>query len=333
MSKAIKIIFLLIGVALFVWAIQTVGLNELLKLLSKLGVGFIYILLIYAVVTFLDCIAWKYNFTPSCAQHFNLFQIWRIRQIGEAYNVITPLGTLGGEPVKAQLLKDCHGIPRRQGLASQIVSRTTFLAALILFFIPGILLTFEAKNISSQFQNTALAGMIVFSTAIFFFFLFQITGTLGRLVRWAEKISWIKKNASLSENVDALSGHISAFYKENPKRVAISIAFAFAGWVVGLAELYVAMYFLGIDLSLAELWIIEALAQLIKVGSFFIPLSIGVQEGGFIIVFTAMGLPPGIGLTLSFVRRIRELIWVGLGLVLAGQMEFKPAINALEESE
>ncbi|PIR00982.1 MAG: hypothetical protein COV66_03910 [Nitrospinae bacterium CG11_big_fil_rev_8_21_14_0_20_45_15] len=333
MTKAIKLIFLLIGVALFVWAVQTVGLDELLQLLSKLGIGFIYILFIYAVVTFLDCISWKYNFTQSCAQRFNLFQIWRIRQIGEAYNVITPLGTLGGEPAKAQLLKDYHDIPRRQGLASQIVSRTTFLAALILFFIPGIFLTFEAKNISSQFQNTALAGMIIFSTAIFFFFLFQITGTLGRLARWAEKISWIKQSSSFSENVDALSGHISAFYRENPKRVAISIAFAFAGWVVGLAELYVAMYFLGVDLSLAELWIIEALAQLIKVGSFLIPLSIGAQEGGFIIVFTAMGLPPGIGLTLSFVRRIRELFWIGLGLLMAGQMEFKPVIDVLDESE
>jgi len=84
------------------------------------------------------------------------------------------------------------------------------------------------------------------------------------------------------------------------------------------------MYLLGVDLSFSDVWIIEALAQLIKVGSFFIPLSIGAQEGGFIIIFSAMGLPPGMGLTLSFVRRIRELIWVGLGLALAGQMEFNP---------
>ncbi len=323
MPKAIKIIFLLIGIALLVWAIQTVGLAELFTLLSKLGIGFIYILFIYSIVTLLDSLAWKYNFTQSSAKQFNLWQIWRIRQIGEAYNVITPLGTLGGEPVKAQLLKEHHNIPRRQGLASQVVARTTFLAALIIFFIPGIFLTFKAEQISSQFQNTALAGMIVFSTAIFLFFLFQITGTLGRLSRWAENFAWIKKSTSVSDNIDALSDHISSFYKEHPKRIAISISYAFAGWVVGLAELYVAMYFLGIELTLAELWIIEALAQLIKVGSFLIPLSIGAQEGGFIIVFSAMGLPPSVGLTLSFVRRIRELLWVGLGLALAGQLEYK----------
>jgi len=324
MIKAFKIIFLFLGAALFFWAVRTVGLAELLNLLSRMGIGFVYILLIYSVVTLLDAISWKYNFTEESAKNFNLWEIWRIRQIGEAYNIITPLGTLGGEPVKAQLLKEYHGIPRRQGLASQVIARTTFLAALILFFIPGIISTIRTDHVSSQFQNTALAGMVVFSTAILLFFLFQITGTLGRLARMADKISWMKSDSSFSKNIDELSNHISSFYKKNPKRVLTSICYAFSGWVVGLAELYVAMHFLGVELSLSELWIIEALAQLIKAGSFFIPLSIGAQEGGFIIVFSAMGLPTGVGLTLSLVRRIKELLWVGLGLALAGQLEFKP---------
>ena len=47
---------------------------------------------------------------------FSLWSLWCIRQIGEAYNTITPLGTLGGEPVKAQLLKERHGLSLKQGM-------------------------------------------------------------------------------------------------------------------------------------------------------------------------------------------------------------------------
>ncbi|NIQ03731.1 MAG: hypothetical protein GWM98_28085, partial [Nitrospinaceae bacterium] len=85
--------------------------------------GFVLVLGIYVVVTWLDSIAWKYGFKPEEIPTVSLWQLWRIRQVGEAYNTITPLGTLGGEPVKAQLLKDHHGLNRRQGIASQVVAR------------------------------------------------------------------------------------------------------------------------------------------------------------------------------------------------------------------
>jgi glycosyltransferase 2 family protein len=61
-----------------------------------------------------------------------------IRQIEEAYNTITPLGTLGGEPIKAHLLKELCNISIKQSLASLIISKTTFLTALIIFCFSGI---------------------------------------------------------------------------------------------------------------------------------------------------------------------------------------------------
>ena len=59
---------------------------------------------------------------------------------------------------------------------------------------------------------------------------------------------------------------------------------------------------------------IEALAQMIRSAVFFIPLGIGAQEGAFVLISTAITGVPGLGLACAAVRRIRELIWIVLGL-------------------
>lgn len=126
---------------------------------------------------------------------------------------------------------------------------------------------------------------------------------------------------------------MSTFYREFPDRPLKSIFYAVVGWVVGLGELYFALYFLGYDPTLTELWIIEALLQLVKVGSFYIPMSLGAQEGGLVIIFMALGLPGDMGLAISFMRRIRDLIWVSGGLLMGWGLAFKPAKVQSDASE
>ena len=47
---------------------------------------------------------------------------------------------------------------------------------------------------------------------------------------------------------------------------------------------------------------------------FFVPAKVGTQEGGKVFLFSALGLDPARGLTVGVVRRIRELVYAGLGL-------------------
>ena len=132
--------------------------------------------------------------------------------------------------------------------------------------------------------------------------------------------------------LEVVDRSISSYYEQHTKRVIQSILYAFAGWVIGLGELYVTLYFLGFQPDFIDLWVIEALAQLVRAGSFFIPLSLGAQEGGLILIFTAMGMPANLGLTVSFVRRIKELLWVGLGLGIGSALAFYPTQVQADES-
>ena len=261
MTKPLKLIFLLIGCLLLGWAVSTVDLLVVADLLIKLGYGFIIILILYSSVTWVDTVAWKNNFKKEETRQFSLWSLWCIRQIGEAYNTITPLGTLGGEPIKAQLLKERHGLSLKQGMASQVIARTTFLIALILFFIPGIFFTMQSEVISEKIKMAYLLAMGILSMLILFFLIFQVTGTLGKLARWASKLPLGKKMGVFLGKLELLDQGISSYYKHDILRATISVSYAFVGWVIGLAELYVTLNFLGYNLSLTDLWIIEAMAQ------------------------------------------------------------------------
>ena len=330
-NKVLKIVFLTLGFALFGWALVAVDIKSVLDLMVQLGWGFLLVLAIYSVVTWVDTISWRYAFKPDEAEKIGLFPLWKIRQIGESFNTITPFGTMGGEPVKAQLIKDHIGLSFKQGVASQVVARTTFLTALICFMVPGILFLLNSATADENFKTISVSLISTFTTAIFLFFLFQATGSLGKVMGFLARLIPPLRGSEFLDHMVELDQLMSGYYRRYPARLGLSIGYAVAGWIIGLGELYVTLYFLGVEVSLTDLWIMEAVSQLIRVCSFFIPLSIGAQEGGFILIFSSIGLTADIGLAVSFVRRVKELVWVGMGLALGGRAAMKPPATSQDE--
>ncbi|QPJ63117.1 MAG: flippase-like domain-containing protein [Candidatus Nitronauta litoralis] len=325
----VKFLFLALGLGLFVWAILAVDIKSVLGLITQLGWGLFWVLAIYSIVTWVDTISWQYAFKPAEAEKLSLWNLWKIRQIGEAFNIITPFGTVGGEPLKAQLIKVQHGLTFKQGIASQVVARTTFLGALIGFMIPGIIILILSDTATGQFKIISSVLLVIFTICIFLFFLFQARGSLGRVTGWLTKPFPSLKGSDFLNQMKDLDELMSSYYQNHADRLGTSVLYALAGWIIGLGELYVTLYFLGADVQFFDLWIMEAVSQLIRVCSFFIPLSLGAQEGGLILIFSSIGFTADLGLAVSFVRRIKELLWVGLGLALGGGAIFRsrPASN------
>jgi uncharacterized membrane protein YbhN (UPF0104 family) len=81
-------------------------------------------------------------------------------------------------------------------------------------------------------------------------------------------------------------------------------------------EVLAIFYAAGFPLSMREAIAIEALASVVKAMAFFIPGSLGVQDGGNVLLLALFGYPSSFGLTFSLVRRMRELLWISLGLLV-----------------
>ena len=77
--------------------------------------------------------------------------------------------------------------------------------------------------------------------------------------------------------------------------------------------MYVIVWLLGSPVGFLTAFAIEALSGVAKLAALIVPGSLGVQEGGQVLIFLSLGLTAPLGVTFGLLRRGRELLWIGFG--------------------
>ncbi len=131
--KVLKILYLLLGLGLLVWVFQGVDLAELWHLVSRVGWGMAVVLGLYFVAFVIDSYTWQLTLLSVPRSLRWLYRTWKVRMVGEVFNSVMPAAGMGGEPVKAVLLKKYYGIGYREGTASLILAKTINMIALAIF--------------------------------------------------------------------------------------------------------------------------------------------------------------------------------------------------------
>jgi len=114
---------------------------------------------------------------------------------------------------------------------------------------------------------------------------------------------------------DRVDRSLAEFYLQQPRRLALSIFYHFMAWLLGAVEGWMILWFLGTPVSLVTATVIEAFGTGIRFATFLIPGSLGALEGGYAATFAALGLGGTMGVTFSLVRRLREIVWIAVGLI------------------
>ena len=89
-------------------------------------------------------------------------------------------------------------------------------------------------------------------------------------------------------------------------------------------EIYYTMIFLEHPISITEAWMIEAIAQMVRAGTFLIPASIGAQEGAFLLVYMVITGSPALGIFVAMIRRCCEILWLIWGGLVGVWFSFTP---------
>ena len=111
----------------------------------------------------------------------------------------------------------------------------------------------------------------------------------------------------------------------------MSFVFNFLGWITRAGETWLILFLLGASVSIITALIVEAFTTGIGFATFFLPTDVGIEEGGAVATFLALGLGGATGLSLAMVRRVREVAWTALGLsLLAGSRRRSPPSHAEE---
>ncbi len=314
MGRLARVLFLCLGLGLLAVLVTQIDLGKVKTYLDTMGWAFPLIFLPYFVVYCCDTLGWKFAFGPSLAVPFHTLFLTRVG--GEAINNLTPFAYLGGEPVKAHVLTRFH-IPIIQGMAASIIAKLLISISQFVFVILGgsLALSYLVTHpevlwplvVIILMAGVFLAGLSYGLRVGLFTILF------GMLDHWRLTPSlmqrWRRQLLQLDETIEG-------FARRHPAHLMLSLALHFLGWVLGTLEVLAIFYAAGIPISAAEAIAIEALASVVKAVAFFIPGSLGVQDGGNVLLLAVFGYPTSFGLTFSLVRRMRELLWIGIGLLV-----------------
>lgn len=323
--RHLKFAYLLIGIAILALVVGEIELEEVAALVVRVGWGIAAVVGVYFLAFVIDSFTWQMALTGVPLDAVWLYRMWKVRMVGEVFNTVLPAAGMGGEPVKAVLLKKHYGVGYREGTASLILAKTINMIALVVFLSVGFVLMAYSPALPGSYKSAAGLGLGAFALGIFLFFAIQRLKISSVAGSWIGRRRLGRRIEGLLHHIRDMDDRLAGFYSGHGVRFAGAIGLALVNWLLGAVEIYVTMIFLGRPISLADAWIIESAAQLVRAGTFFIPASIGAQEGVFLLVYGAMTGSPALGAAVAVVRRLREIIWILWGLLLGSIYTFKPA--------
>ncbi|MBH0178116.1 MAG: flippase-like domain-containing protein [Nitrospira sp.] len=244
----LRYLLLTFGLAVLGLLVWNIGPANIYDAASRLGPGALVVILIPSLIMYvIEAYGWRMVLGPS-AQSVPFWRLLAIRTAGEVVNMTTPTAYLGGEPLKAYLLKNCN-VPIAEGAASVVIAKTTMTIAEVLFILLGIAFGFWILGPgSSAWQSVAAAlvsvGLLVCSIAGFVFI--QRRGLFASILGMIRKLGLqIRSLESQEEHLRSIDQTILNFYSHQQQAFYTSTGVYFLGWMAEALEVFVILYYLG----------------------------------------------------------------------------------------
>ena len=338
-------LFFFLGIAAVVVMMLTfdVSFIELWQHLSHAGYWLIPIVGVWILIYGINALSWQTIIHSKCReaeqegnnsiQPVSFWRIYRLTITGYALNYATPVGGLGGEPYRImELSKD---IGNQRAASSVILYAMMHFFAHFWYWFSSIFIYLALAAIGDLPINTAIATLlgIVIVFCLIAFYIFSKgyrNGLVANVLRLISHIPGLKgwstrfqeKHKESLHNIDE---QIAALYANDKRAFYHSLLLEYLSRVVQSSEVMFMLLLFGIDcgggfsgllLTFLHSFLIVSFTTLFANLIGFLPMQLGVQEGGFVLSIAALGLSAALGIFVSIICRVREIIWIIIGLLL-----------------
>jgi hypothetical protein len=205
-----------------------------------------------------------------------------------------------------------------EATASVVIHKALKVLALLLYIVIGLIMApFWLPEVSAHLMALSLSAAAL-GAAILAFIVFAGQDPCTRAIRLLERFNlcptFLKEK---EEELCKLDARLASFYRNYPGQSVAAFGLLFLAWVSHGVEVYLIFWLLGHPIGWWPALCLDALTMIFTSLGFFLPASLGFQEGGNILLALGFHLGAALGLAFSIVRRIREAVWMGLGLVVA----------------
>lgn len=292
-----------LGLAVGLWVIGRVGLDQLAGTITRMGVGGFLLFVLASIGIFVPLgAAWIASCPGEPPRRAGLF-MWA-RAAREAANEVLPFSQLGGFVVGARTLI-ARGIAAPRVYAAMTVDITTEMASQLLFTLVGLaamgaLLLDGGAAHHHHLRTLAWAGAGV-SLAV--------TAAFVALQRPALRLAGAIGGKLLPRGeamLEAIRAELDATYRSHAA-VAAAFVFNLLGWLATMLCSWLALALMGAPVPFWTALALESLILALRSAAFMVPGGLGVQEAAYALLGPLLGIDPDTAVALSLVKRARDL--------------------------
>lgn len=323
MKASYRNIFFGIGIVAIILMLCTsdISYTELWKNIRQAGYWFPAVIGVWCIIYALNAKAWSQILNDGEKPAVPYRLIYKYTISGYALNYVTPVGLLGGEPYRIMELTPYVGASKA---ASSVI-----LYAMMHIFSHFCFWFFSILLYLLLYGSSMPPGMLVFIilcaifclSGIYFFMLGYKYGLAMKTLSALGHLPWIgikMRNFTKrhQESIQQVDSQIAELHARRKSTFYMALALEFGARMLGCIELQLILLILTDHVSFANCVLIQAFTSLFANLFFFMPMSIGAREGGFAIAVGSLTIAPAYGVYMGLLTRVRELIWIAIGLLL-----------------
>ncbi|MFZ5624398.1 MAG: flippase-like domain-containing protein [Gemmatimonadota bacterium] len=315
MSARIRLFGFLIGTALTAAIIIQSGPARLLASIRAAGWVVLPLVALWGVVYLCNARAWQL-LTRGGGSSLPFGRAWLITVVAFAINYGTPFVGLGGEPIKIAAAAPWLGPDRAAGTAVgyRLLHALSQVLVFIATLVPAAILLPHTWAMAAGIGVTA----VCLAAIAWFLLARHRAGLLEAGVDGLLRLPFTRRFRNHLERwqprLRELDHEITAIHREDPARFRHALGIETAGRVLSTLEFAVILVGLGRPGNVWQALVIANFSSLVINLLFFLPFELGAKEGGVYVMFQWLGLDPALGAAAALLSRVRELVWMGLGI-------------------
>ncbi|MCF0050403.1 flippase-like domain-containing protein [Dyadobacter sp. LJ53] len=311
---------LLVSMLVLLWQyVKVIDPNQIRAALSKVGAGFGWVILSTIVAYALGTLGWLYCFKDSRAS-IPKIDLFMIRHVCETVGLFNPASFAGGDMLKIVLLKP-YSVSQSTVVTSVIISRLLMIVSQICLLLLAV--------IWFSLQGKLKPGVWLPGTSIVVIVIICLS--LGLIIYKLLAFNWHAEKYPKLSRIRAEFANVRSelihFYRSSPKELALAFLFFTLHWVVGSLEFYIVLKLFGYDITILDGLLLDMGVIVVKAAGAFVPGQIGVEELGNKVMLSLVGISSiPLWLSVSALRRTRQLIWVLIGAIFYSFFIYKKRI-------
>ncbi len=342
-----NVLFLIgVGSVVALFAASDLSVGQLVEAVSHAGHYLVYAIVLWGGLYCLNALTWQTILQQSGRENPGFLYLLRLTISGFALNYVTPVGLLGGEPYRIMELSTKVGTER--ATSSVVLFSMMHIFSHFWYWLTAIV-TFLCLVVADKAQTSTVVNFVMLGATmlsmlgIYFFCVGYRHGMVAAFFRFTAKIPGLRRRAAHFEKrnrarFEEIDAQIAALHSQNKRAFAASFLLEYVGRLLQSIEIMLFLLLMGQGsvatvsdalLLFIESFVVLAFASLLSNVLGFIPMQAGGREGGFALAAAHLGMTLSAGLSVSLFCRLREVVWIVIGLAL---MKLSPPAKVAESS-